>query len=144
MSLFAQIDENNVVINVISAEPEYINSGSLGDPSRWLECSYEGTIRGRYPGVGYWYLPDRDEFIPPRPETNPSFIWNNQPGHLGRWVPRIPHPGNPDNGIEANWNEAAQRWDIIERPIPYPVNSEGRRYLWNDQAQNWIEIPVVY
>lgn len=144
MSLYAQIDENNIVINVISALPEFISSGAAGDPSRWLECDYNGNIRGRYPGVGYWYIPERDEFIPPRPESNPSYVWNNKPGHLGRWEPPIPHPGTPDNGIEADWNEATQRWIIKQRPIPYPVNDQGKRYRWNDEIQNWEEVQITY
>lgn len=141
MATFAHIDENNIVDNVIVAEQDFINSGSLGDPSRWIECCINHSFRGRYPGVGYWYIPERDEFVPPRPETNPSFIWNGAPGLEGRWIAPIPHPGTPHNGIEADWNESLCRWIIKERPIPYPVNDQGIRYYWNEEVQNWVEVP---
>jgi hypothetical protein len=143
MATFAQLDENNIVINVIVAEQEYIDSGALGDPLKWIECCLENSIRQRYPGMGYSYHTELDEFIPPKPDSNPSFVWNGKPGLQGWWVPPIPHPGTPENGIEADWNESLCRWDIKQRPIPYPVNDEGRRYRWNDEIQNWEEGPVT-
>ena len=138
MSTFAHI-KDNIVDNIIAAEQEFIDSGVMGDPSTWLRCCINGSVRKRYPGLGYYYLPETDEFIPPRPETNPSFIWSHDED---RWIAPIPHPGTPDNGIEADWDEATQRWIIKERPIPYPVNDQGIRYRWNDDIQNWEIGPI--
>ena len=42
MSHFAQIDENNIVIQVIVADQKMIDSGKLGTPSDWIECSAAG------------------------------------------------------------------------------------------------------
>ena len=47
MSHFAQIDENNVVIQVIVAEQDFIDSGVMGDPSTWIQTSYTNSIRNR-------------------------------------------------------------------------------------------------
>jgi hypothetical protein len=37
MAHFAQIDENNRVVQVIVAEQDFINSGLVGDPARWIQ-----------------------------------------------------------------------------------------------------------
>jgi len=55
------LDDNDVKIT------EYLNS--LGAPGNWLDCSYIGARRGMYPGVGFRYDADLDEFVPPpKPE----------------------------------------------------------------------------
>ena len=45
MSIFAQI-ENNIVTQVIVADQEFIDSGSVGEPSNWIEYTEE---RKNYP-----------------------------------------------------------------------------------------------
>ena len=77
MSHFAQIDLNNTVINVIVAEQAFIDTGAVGDPSTWIQTSYNtqagvhllgGTpLRKNYAGLGYTYDKERDAFIPPKP-----------------------------------------------------------------------------
>ena len=47
MAHFAKI-ENGVVTQVIVAEQEFIDSGSLGDPTQWIQTSYNGNIRNTY------------------------------------------------------------------------------------------------
>jgi hypothetical protein len=42
---------------------EYCNS--LGLSGVWIDCSYLGSRRGRYPGPGYRYDEELDEFLPP-------------------------------------------------------------------------------
>ena len=37
MSYFAQLDENDIVVNVIVVEKEDIESGRFGDPKFWIE-----------------------------------------------------------------------------------------------------------
>jgi hypothetical protein len=79
MSHFAQIDDNNIVITVIVADQDFINSGAVGDPSKWIQTSYNtyggvhklgGTpLRKNYAGIGYTYDTQRDAFIPPCPDT---------------------------------------------------------------------------
>lgn len=79
MSHFAKI-ENNIVVEVIVAEQEFINTGLLGDPAQWVQTSYNtyggqhrlgGTpLRKNYASVGYTYDSERDAFIPPKPGDN--------------------------------------------------------------------------
>jgi hypothetical protein len=42
---------------------EYLNG--IGLAGTWLDCSYLGARRGVYPGVGFRYDADLDEFVPP-------------------------------------------------------------------------------
>ena len=99
MSHFAKV-ENGIVTHVIVAEQDFINSGLVGDPSIWIQTSYNtyagehrlgGTpLRKNYAGLGYTYDSERDAFIPPNPF--PSWIldentclWNPP---TGRPIPR--------------------------------------------------------
>jgi hypothetical protein len=76
MSHFAKI-ENGIVTYVIVAEQDFIDSGAVGDPSQWIQTSYNtygnqhplGTpLRKNFAGVGYSYNTELDAFIPPKPE----------------------------------------------------------------------------
>lgn len=97
MAHFAQIDENNQVIQVIVAEQTFIDSGTVGDPSKWIQTSYntrlgvhyteneDGTmtpsedqtraLRKNFAGVGYTYDIEKDAFIPPKP-TDYDTVFN--------------------------------------------------------------------
>ena len=73
----ARVDDDNIVREVIvipymddddAKVTEYCNS--IGLEGRWLDCSYLGARRGCYPGIGFTYDPDLDEFVAPQlPET---------------------------------------------------------------------------
>ena len=66
MSHFAQIDENNIVTQVLVIEQDVVDTGLFGNPSSWIQTSYNGNIRKNYAGIGYTYDTDRDAFIPPK------------------------------------------------------------------------------
>ena len=79
MSHFAKV-ENGVVTQVIVAEQDFIDTGTLGDPATWIQTSYNtqgnkhtqgGTpLRGNYAGIGYTYDQTNDVFIAPKPADN--------------------------------------------------------------------------
>lgn len=114
MSHFARIDENNVVVEVIVAERDYIDSGVVGPISRWIQTSYNtfagehalgGTpLRKNYAGIGYTYDRERDAFIPPKP--------------FDSWI----------------LNESTCQW---ESPTPFP--QDGKEYIWEEALQEWKE-----
>ena len=85
MAHFAQVDDNNVVLQVIVIEQEELNKGHWGDPAKWIQTSYNNNIRGRFAGVGFTYDPVVDEFIPPSPGD--GWTWN---GETGRWEEDAP------------------------------------------------------
>lgn len=49
---------------------EYCNA--IGLPGVWLDCSYLGSRRGKYPGVGDRYDADLDEFVSPVSDPLPA------------------------------------------------------------------------
>jgi len=115
MSHFAQIDENNIVTQVLVIEQDVVDSGLFGDPSSWIQTSYNtsggvhtlgGTpLRKNYAGIGYTYDSTRDAFIPPKP--------------FNSWL----------------LNEDSCLW---EAPVAMP--SDGKIYTWDENTLSWIEI----
>lgn len=115
MAHFAEVDENNIVLRVIVADQEIINTGLFGDPSRWIQTSYNtyggkhllgGTpLRKNYAGVGYTYDPVRDAFIPIK--EFPSWTLDEE---TCTWVPPIPRPEDPTGKYFYQWDEEQQKW----------------------------------
>lgn len=86
MAHFAELDENNTVLRVI-----VINNAELLDANgveseaigiafcenlfngRWIQTSYNGTIRKNFAGIDFIYDPVRDAFIAPKPDTATGF-----------------------------------------------------------------------
>ena len=81
MAYFAKV-ENNIVTQVVSisnqqcGEPqslfpdtEPIGQAFIADvlniSGKWLQCSYNANFRGAYPGIGWVYDSELDEFIAP-------------------------------------------------------------------------------
>jgi len=62
MSHFAKV-ENGVVTEVIVATQEEINSERHGDAFNWIQCSYNGNFRGRFPGVGTEWDKESQQFL---------------------------------------------------------------------------------
>lgn len=109
MSHFAKI-ENGVVTEVIVAEKEFIDSGVVGDPSSWIQTSYNSTMRNRYAGIGYVYDQELDIFLPPKPF--PSWNLNKT---LGVWEAPTPSP-SPNGGYV--WNEQTLSWEEAPNVLP--------------------------
>jgi hypothetical protein len=79
MAHFAQLDDNNVVLQVIVVhnndcldangnESEAVGIAfcqSLFPATRWQQTSYNGNMRGMYAGIGYTYDAVNDVFVPP-------------------------------------------------------------------------------
>lgn len=85
MGHFAKIDDSNIVREVIvvanaamddlsfpDSEPVgqamLAESGFIGT---FLQCSYNASFRGCYPGQGYSYDPVNDVFVPPPAPLEP-------------------------------------------------------------------------
>jgi hypothetical protein len=119
MSTFAQV-ENGVVVNVIVAEQDVIDSGIFG--TNWIETDINTIanvhygpdkkpdvgkpLRGNYAGVGYTYDAENDVFYGPQPFpswTLDTTTWS--------WQPPTPYP---KDGQMYAWNEETQTWDIFK------------------------------
>ena len=103
MSHFAEIDSSNVVLRVIVAEQDFINSGKVGDTFNWIQCSYNANFRKQYPGIGWTYDKVNDVFVEPQPYPS----WTLDENH--DWQPPVAHPGNGLN----DWNEGTLSWDKL-------------------------------
>lgn len=117
MAHYAFVDENNIVVEVITGRNE---DEVVDGISNWeahyeefrpgLKCfrtSYNGNIRKNYAGIGFTYDKPRDAFIPPKPFES--------------WL--------LDEGI-CNW----------QPPISYPT--DDKNYQWDEAVLNWIEVPT--
>jgi len=120
MAHFAQLDENNVVLQVIvvdnkdtadanSVEKEHIGAAFceklLG--GTWKQTSYNGSIRKNYAGIGYTYHADIDAFVAPKPYA--SWVLNNTTA-------------------------------AYEAPVAKPEEVEGKSHSWNEETQSWDEV----
>ena len=121
MAHFAQLDENNKVLQVIVvANEELILDGVenetkgvifckslLGEDTNWKQTSYNASFRKNYAGIGFEYRPDLDAFIAP----NPFPSWT--------------------------LNEDTCLW---EAPTTKPTNN--KQYTWDEATISWVEIPT--
>lgn len=118
MAHFAQLDSNNVVLDVLvvgndkltdedGQEQEQLGITFLqnlfGANTRWVQTSYNANFRHKYAGIGDTYDAARDAFIPPKPY--PSWILN----------------------------ESTLEW---EAPVPMP--NDGRLYDWDEPSLSWV------
>ena len=121
MAHFAQLDSNNVVIQVIvvdnkdtadayGTEKEHIGAAFcervLG--GNWKQTSYNGNKRKNYAGIGYTYDAQRDAFIAPQPYA--SWLLDEQ---------------------TCLWN------------APTPMPTDGKRYAWDEPTTSWVEVTNV-
>lgn len=84
MAHFAEIDDNNIVLRVLVVPDDQEERGQeflavdLDLGGTWIQTSYNtaggvhlngGTpLRKNYAGIGYTYDPNRDAFIPEKPD----------------------------------------------------------------------------
>jgi hypothetical protein len=127
MAHFAQLDENNVVLQVIVVNNEELMDGTdesevkgiafcqelFGSDTIWRQTSYNNRFRARYAAVGGVYNPVKDVFI--HPKFFPSWVLNED---TTEWEAPVPYP---DDGNFYIWNESTLSWDIV----PLPTSSMG-------------------
>jgi hypothetical protein len=86
MAHFAELDDNNKVIqSVVINNNELMVNGIETESAgiafcqslfggRWIQTSYNGSIRKNFAGNGMFYDESRDAFIAPQPNCHPSEI----------------------------------------------------------------------
>ena len=115
MAHYAHIT-NGVVDNVIVIDAETLALGHWGDPSEWVQTSYNtqggehtqgGTpLHKNYAGIG--------------------FIWDGT-----GFAPPQPYPSWTKNATTYLW----------EPPTPMPV-VEGKMFTWNEETTSWVEFVI--
>jgi hypothetical protein len=125
MANFAQIDGNNVVLQVLVVDNAVLNNlpfpeseplgieylQSLFPGTNWLQTSYNNNFRVRYCGPG-------DAFYPNCTATPYGGFGNTQP--YSNWI----------------WDDPTCMWIP---PVPYPT--DGKYYLWNQELNTWVLAP---
>lgn len=115
MGHFAKV-VNEIVEQVIVAEPEFFETFIDTSPGKWIQTSYN-TINGihilggiplrkNFAGIGYTYDEERDAFIPPKRYN--SWILNED---TCQWEPPT---SAPEDGNRYNWNEEILSWDLVD------------------------------
>lgn len=121
MSHFAKVIDG-IVQEVIVIDQDVLNTGNWGDPSLWIQTSYntrgnvhygqdgqpdgKPALRGNYAGIGFIYDSVNDVFY----ESQPFLSWT--------------------------LNTSTWLW---EPPVPYPVGQGA--FTWNESLTNWEPIP---
>jgi hypothetical protein len=126
---FAEINSDNIVTRVIVADQDFIDSGTVGDSSNWVQTSYNTrkgvhyapnsntpdggvALRKNYAGIGYTYDATRDAFYLPQP--------------FASWV----------------LDEDSCCWDA---PVEHPRTGKGKltdghHYEWDEDVVNWVKV----
>jgi hypothetical protein len=113
MAHFAKVI-HGVVTEVLVIDQDVIDTGAFGDPSLWVQTSYnthggqhpEGCpLRMNYAGIGYTYDAVRDAFIAPQPFAS----WTLDEDTC-LWVCPVAYP---DDGAIYTWNEGKQEWSLV-------------------------------
>lgn len=122
MAHFAELNEDNIVINVIvvnnsdcldenGIENEAVGvafcQGLLGSETRWKQTSYNSKFRRQYAGAGYLYFEPLDVFVEPQPYLSWTFDTAT-----ANWVSPAPKPSVPDI-YNLVWDEENQEWDAV-------------------------------
>tara|TARA_B110001469_G_C9477336_1_gene239492 strand:+ start:386 stop:706 length:321 start_codon:yes stop_codon:yes gene_type:complete len=105
MAHFAEI-ENNLVLRVLVAEQDFINSGAVGDSFNWIQTSYSGRFRKNYAGIGFTYDSTRDAFIPPKPYPSWTLV-----DATCLWEAPIAYP---TDGAAYTWDEPTMAWVAVD------------------------------
>lgn len=94
---FAQLDENNMVINVIVADADF--AATL--PGMWVQTDIDGINPKNYAGIGFTWRDEMNGFLAPKPFS--SWVLNES---TCSWEAPVPRP----DGVYA-WNEETQSWN---------------------------------
>jgi hypothetical protein len=119
MAHFANLDNNNTVVNVIVVNnEELLEDGiesetkgiafcmSLFPDTNWKQTSYNGTFRKHYANPGFTYNNELDAFIPPKPYSD--WILDTK---TCTWVAPLPYP---DDGVWYIWSTEQATWVTVQ------------------------------
>jgi len=114
MSHFAKV-ENGMVTQVIVIEQDVLDTGLWGDPASWVQTSY--NTRGGAHLLGG--TPLRKNY------AGTGYTYDSE---RDAFIPPQPFP---------SWllNEDSCQWQA-----PVAMNSDGKKYRWDETSLVWIEI----
>lgn len=118
MANFAKLDENNIVLEVLSVHNNELLVNDVESEAKgiaflvmwsggypfWKQTSYNNRIRKNYAGIGFTYDSQRDAFIAPQPYPSWTLV------------------------------EDTCQWDA---PVAYPT--DGNIYVWDETTISWVQ-----
>ena len=122
MAHFAQLNEQNIVIQVIVvANQELLLDGIESEEKgiafcqsllggNWKQTSYNGNMRKNYAGIGYTYDSQRDAFIAQQPYPSWTLV-----EETCRWISPVAYP---TDGKLYNWDENTLSWIQFNEETP--------------------------
>lgn len=117
MANFAQIGGGDIVVNIIVAEPDVIESGALGNPAQFIEYGAPGASAGLSRArIGDTYYANYPAFISPKPY--PSWHLNTD---TFEWDAPYPNP-NAD----------------CQEKCP---DGSTKQYVWDEETVSWVAQP---
>ena len=150
MAHFAQVNEDNIVVDIMKINDEYEDYGEdfinniCMIPGRWIKTSYNtfgnkhkyggAPLRGNYAMIGGTYDPIRDVFLHKKP--TPSMVLNEE---TLLWEYPIPFP-----------NVILLPPEKTLTDVPGRIIVKDHQYVWNEDIINWelqytekiIDIPL--
>ena len=127
MAHFAKLDENNIVTEVIVVSNEDITDPFTGQEDeilgiafckkllggKWVQTSYNGSIRKRYAGIGYSYNASLDAFVAPKPFA--SWVLNNETADWESPVGPAPALTEAETTARSRyeWDEENAQWKLV-------------------------------
>lgn len=130
MAQYAEVSDDNIVINVWFVEDNIITDGNgneveelgsqhlrncINENGRFIRTSQSGAYRGKFAGFRDNYDEAADVFYSERPY--PSWTLDSNFG----WNPPVEHPAGD---IPYAWNEDTKEWFSLEPEPPEESSSE--------------------
>ena len=122
MAHFAKVGPDNIVLevhavdnwNVVDGEGNEVEAAGIAwqesvfgkhDDIRWVQTSYNHTIRKNYAGIGYTWDAGRNAFYAPKPY--PSWVLDEATCH---WKAPTPMPTDAAENEYYTWNQETTSW----------------------------------
>ena len=152
MAHFAELDNNNEVIQVVVISNEDVNANG-GDYSseaetfvsnliphstggtNWKQTSYHGNQRKQYAGIGLTYDAAKDKFILPKPFASWSLDSNDD------WQAPVTYPNVDEvdsNPVLILWDEDNQKW--LGKTYTGENLQTETDYEWDASGLSWSEV----
>lgn len=152
MAHYAVIDENNIVINIISGRDEDEVVEGISDWEAFysdeigMRCvrtsinTYKNVhalggapFRYNFATIGGRYDEEHDGFIAPKPFSCDGRKWILDPDTLS-WELEQPYP---DDGYGYVWDTVVETWSRKGPKVPIPDSSKN--WYFDDETMEWVE-----
>ena len=154
MAHFAELDQNNKVLQVVVVSNEDVDANG-GDESAeaetfvativpflpfggaWKQTSYSGSFRKQYAGVGYFYNPSLDMFVVAQPYSSWSLDSN------GDWLAPVTYPSVTEiSGLTVftSWDEPNLQWLGSTWSDNIYQSGTETKYTWDATNLQWNEV----